>query len=361
MRVLIVGLYYYTKPALRFNQFSKRKRRNLFFLILVFCLFSFWGADWFGYLYNYHDIRKGFGEHVPLEDVYHWIAEHSPYYLVFRLVIWGGALLLFYKTLNRLSIDKDIALFFFCTIFLIWFSYARVSLAIAMLCYGYSLLYNDGNKVRVKNIIIGIAIILLSFFFHKSAAFGIVAIIFSMIIRNMKRSGAVIVLLAFPLVVFFMIVVFPDLFGQLLEDGDSTVGQYAAAGNRYMNAAERVRGWGTTIQLLLEHIPYYLLAFGCTKAIAYKRGYIPNSVMPFLYLTLVLVVFSSVFLFNVGMNTYIIYQRFLRFAQIAACISLTALYQYGCFPKLVKWTYSIWIFSTAYSLIYGMYNVYSMG
>lgn len=356
--VWIAGLYLYTKPALRFSQFSKKKQRNVLFLILVFCIFSFWGNDWFNYLDYYHEITIGYGEYVPIEKIYLSIADISSNYIIFRLIIWGMGLFLFYKTINRLAINRDIVLFFFCTIFLIWFSYARVSLAIAMLCYGYSLLYNDGNKIRVKNKIIGISLILLSFFFHKSAVFGVVAVIFSMIIRNMKRSGAVIVLLSFPLMVFFMIVVFPDLFGQLLEDGGSTAGQYAAAGNRYMNASERVRGIGTTIQLLLEHIPYYLLAFGCAKAIMYKRQDIPNSVMPFLYLTLVLVVFSSAFLFNVGMNTYIIYQRFLRFAQIAACISLTALYQQGYYPKLVKWTYSIWIFSTVYSLIYVMYNVY---
>ena len=80
------------------------------FLCLVFCLFSFWGNDWF-YFIRYYKLMSA---DLPCsaEDVYYLFTAISPHYLVLRFFIWGSALWFFCDIINRLSISKDLALLF---------------------------------------------------------------------------------------------------------------------------------------------------------------------------------------------------------------------------------------------------------
>ena len=56
--VLIVLLYYLTKPALVNRELSKNKRALVIVFSFFFCIFSFWGADWFHYLNLFESIKK---------------------------------------------------------------------------------------------------------------------------------------------------------------------------------------------------------------------------------------------------------------------------------------------------------------
>ena len=58
---------------------SKAKYNIGWMLCLLFCLFSFWGTDWFHYLETYDIIRAGY--ETNLENVYVWIIQNiSPYF-----------------------------------------------------------------------------------------------------------------------------------------------------------------------------------------------------------------------------------------------------------------------------------------
>ena len=125
---------------------SIKKRRYALLLILFFCLFSFWGADWFHYIAEYlvlHNEEKYLSN---LEEVYVFISLASPNYIIFRLIIWGGACLFLFRTFYLIPVKTDLLITTFVIIGLIWFGYARVSLAMAIMFYGAVYLVEKGYK-----------------------------------------------------------------------------------------------------------------------------------------------------------------------------------------------------------------------
>ena len=101
-----------TKFPYRLNAFPK----NLSIVLsIVFVLFSFWGSDWFHYLDLYPNLLRGEKGHM--EDVYVFIAQKLSFgYISFRFLIWGTGLIMYCLMVKRLSIDTDLALFFFLSI-----------------------------------------------------------------------------------------------------------------------------------------------------------------------------------------------------------------------------------------------------
>lgn len=328
-------------------------------LSFLFCLFSFWGADWFGYLSYFKWAKSGGIEHVPMESFYLWLVDKvCTDYLQFRMIVWGLALILFIFTLRRLRLNLGLALFFFCSIYLIYFSYARASLAMSLLFAGYSLLWEHNRKVALKNKLIGLSLIGLSFFCHKSSALGIAAVVGAIIVKKWGRNGVIIVLLAFPLLVFAMQFFLQDLFGTIVSDEDSTLGQYAQVGANYMDKQSGFSGIGTFIQKnILEHCTYYILALCCYKEIKTPSVEYGVPIKSMMVLLFVLVITALIFAFDLGVNTKTIFGRYLRYAHIPACIVLTYMYSNGIQPRLIRWAYTMGIIGCFYSLIYMIYNV----
>lgn len=358
--VIIGALYILTKPALKKGFLDKSRTIVVLCFCFIFCLFSFWGADWFGYLKYFYAIQQGYVDSVSLEYIYKWIMSTFPsYYLFFRAIVWGTSLFFLVQTVKRLQMNLGVVLFFFCCIFLIYFSYARVTLAITMMCYGYSLLWKIDTKSRnYLSFCAGVCLIITSFFFHKSAILGIMAIVVSIIVKKIGRVGPVIVLFSFPLCVLALNVFFSDYFGELTETED-TMGEYARAGSSYLNAdnSSGFSGIGTFIQrAVLERLPYFLLAFCCYKEIRSPSVKYNEGISAMIVLLFVIVVTSLVFAFDLGVNTSTVHVRYLRFAQVPACIVLSYFYINNIQVRLVIWTYKIGVFACFYSLFYVLYN-----
>ena len=75
--IIVVLCYYVLKPAYVYPCNLTKQSRNLgIFLIFTFTMFSFWGADWFGYIVEYESVRTFGSLHTHLEDVYVWIIEN---------------------------------------------------------------------------------------------------------------------------------------------------------------------------------------------------------------------------------------------------------------------------------------------
>lgn len=353
---LIVILIFYTKSALSGNIFSKSKMRVIFLLCWIFCIFSFWGADWFGYLRTFLWVTGGNDtENVHMEDSYIWLMDTCKDYLLFRCIVWGISLFLFAKTLDNLKIDKSLVLFFFCSIYLIFFSYARVTLAITMMCYGYSCLWANKSVKKITNNILGIACIASSFFFHKSAILGIGSICAALFLLNFGKLGFKLLIVFFPIMILMMNVFFQDYLSQLLTE-ESTLADYANKSTYYLDEEKGKLGISTVINWILERTPYYILAFISFKELTKPSLEYPKSIKAFIALELMIVLLASIFLFDFGVNTSTIYGRFMRFAQIPAVIILTYYYSKSVAPKLVKWTYRIGIAECFYALAYSFYD-----
>ena len=355
--LLLLLMVLLLKPAWKKPYITNRKRYiSAVFLTLVFCLFSFWGADWFGYLYTYHSVIAGF--QANMEPVYVWIVENlCDSYLEFRLIVWGSALFFYYGAISRISVPTHLLLFIFCSCFLIWFSYARVSLAMAMMFCGLTFIYKPFHRLSILSFMIGVVLVGAAFYFHKSAAFGILIILFVMFTMFTGRRTMWLVLFMMPLIVLFAKDSLAEFMMMDYSIEDDVMAQGMAAGQNYMEKAQKVHGIGAILQTTLERLPYFITAYQCLRWQS-TRAYLhaPKEVRAFSHVMFLVVLGSSVFLFNLGGNTETVFIRFLRFAAIPCSFVLAYFYKTGYKPKLTRFTIQTLWTSVAYSMLYSMYN-----
>ena len=194
--VLFLFLLYFSYEGYRKN---KQNYVTVIIGILLFSVYSFWGPDYFHYKEAF-DVYKHSSDIFHLEEVYSYILKYSPFYFVYRLIVWGGAFLLLYRASVRLGIDRIRFLFVFIALYLLRFSYARVTLAICMMVYGYSFLIKP-LKSRVLSLIWGMAIIAASLYFHKSAV--IIAIAVPLSFVRINKFTTLFALILLPVAVYY--------------------------------------------------------------------------------------------------------------------------------------------------------------
>lgn len=349
------------KPAFTYPYVvTSSRRRNCVILCFLFCLFSFWGADWFGYKSEIELVKMYGSLHSNLETFYVRLIHLLPdSYLLFRTVIWGTALILFFKTIKILPLSLDLTLLFFCSAWLPLFSYARASLAMAIMFYGVAWYYsNRGIKGFIVKFL-SVAIILSAIFFHKSAVFGILALLIAIFSKNIGRNWLFIYVCLFPIMVY----VIQSYMGEFMAlDVDSTaegLEAYTTAGQRYLSAKTTNHGIGTNLQLFLEHVPFYILAYFCYRFMqSLKFKTVPDTIKIFIKTLFMIIMMASVFMFDFGVNTDTIYVRLMRYSIIPGVIVLTYFYQNKLYKVWPIRIYKLAFFSMVYSMVYVAYNVY---
>lgn len=132
-------------------------------LVIFYCLFAFQNSDYFTYLDMFGSFTLDF------RDPFYYFVQEASFgsYIVFRLLIWGNALLLVFCTAKRFHIRKNVFIFVFSILFLLTFSYARASLAMAFYFFGLSFLLVP-LKNRIVTYFTAIVLFMLSYFAHRS-------------------------------------------------------------------------------------------------------------------------------------------------------------------------------------------------
>lgn len=353
---MLLIMYILMGKAFRYPYVARKSNVGIFKLLcFCFVLFSFWGLDWFYYRDLYPELVLGNEGHM--ESVYVFIAQKvSCGYITFRAVIWGIGLLLVFSIINRMPISSSLALGIFGLVYLIWFSYARVSLAMALAYWGLLMLYSP-SKSRLTAYLLGAMAIISAFYFHKSSLFAVGMVILAWITGKMNRKSFLFFMFVVVLVGVFLLPKFFTIFmSQDSSAVDGVLGKGIEYGQHYMGINTNRFGPGALIQNALERIPYYLLAWQCYKIQFSNKSYnIPKNIMLFMRLFLYIVIFSTLFLFNSNLNMMVVYERFLRFAAIPATIILAYFWENKFYPNLTKFTLYMAIFSTIYAVVYAMY------
>lgn len=150
-----------------FSYLCKNNRKTFVFswlLMLLFCLFAYWDTDYFSFRVGFYTSLSDFRD-----PLYYYLSKISfNSYTIFRFYIWGGALLLLVKTVQRLHINRNMCAFVFSIFFLLIFSYARVSLGMAMYFYGLSFLLVPNKNRTIASYIWGVIFVGCSYFGHRS-------------------------------------------------------------------------------------------------------------------------------------------------------------------------------------------------
>ena len=380
--LMIAFLLLLSKKAWREPYTFRPWRRYLVILTLfVSCLFSFWGTDWFHYAEMYFNILYVNDANTSLESVYGLIAAVSPNYLVFRAIIWGGALYLLCLMFKHVSVRGDLLLAIFGALWLIDFGYGRVVLAYTMMYLGASILMKPVKDKMLLSLMLGGALLLLSLFFHKTAFFGVALIVLSLFPRLLNKRTFVLVMIMYPfvlLLVQLLLMQFMDTAVDAREHNSSST-----AGQAYLNEDTREIGPAYLLYLILRYVPYYMVAWIAYKINVYQPSLeapespeipesqedpdnpdpsqlpeAPSEVRFFSRLTVYCVLISTIFLFDLGANTFTLYLRFLMYAFIPACVVLAWAWQYKFYPRLTKMTFLIGLAGTAYALLYSFYVSY---
>lgn len=349
---LLVSIVLLMRRARLFPYKVNRGFRKIALLLsLMFVLFSFWGADWFHYLEIYPNLRNGYSAHM--EDVYIFIAQNlSIGYISFRFAIWGIGLMMYYWLVRRLSVNTDLALFFFLSIWLIWFSYARVSLAMVLVYLGVTMIYKP-FKYKFLSYIIGVILILSSILFHKTALFAIAIMTIAILCGLFNKRLVAVILPLFVIIIPFFISSFLSEFMTLDSYDDGILDVSVRYGQYYLDEDYSVMGLGAMLQRLLEMTPYYLLAI--TSYVILLRYNVEKDVALFMRMLIIIVLISSLLSIDYGLNTSVLYVRFMRFAFIPASIVLAYMWSNKIYFKLTKFIFYIAITGSFYAVIYSLY------
>lgn len=326
-------------------------RRFAILLSLVFVLFSFWGLDWFHYLEAYSDLLRGESGHM--EDIYVTIAQKFSFgYISFRFLIWGGGFVLFYILTQRYSLSADLILFFFLSLWLIWFSYARVSLAMILAYLGASLLYKPFSK-KILSYIIGLMLISSSLLFHKTATFAVVVIALAILsgIVNKKMFAFIVPILVLvgPYFIssYFLGFMAMDTSEESIMDMSLRYGRY------YLDADTYTIGIGALLQRVFEVTPYYILAILSYWTLL-KRN-VEREVAVNMRMLIIIVIFTTLLSFGYGVNTTVLYIRFMRFAFVPSSIIMAYMWSNNQYRVLTRITYYIALLGAFYSILYSLY------
>lgn len=334
-----------------------RKQNNvpLFFAylaVLFFCLFAAWGGDYYHYI-DYFDLIKG-GYQVSLEPVYYSLIYYLKTPFQFRIIVWGGALLVFYLSSRRVDVDKSFPLFCLALCFLPRFSYARVSLAMSIMTFGCVII---GKKDRfcLMSSAMGVLFVVLSLYFHKSAFWGVLMISLAVFFYD-KVSLKSIILLSFlaPIIIYIATIVLSRV--MTLDIGaDDTI---LYAGQRYLSGTyvAGTRGWGQIIEETLMRLSFYFVAI--LFIIIVKRKYyykMPRQIKILSCTSFFTIILASVFAFDLGFSTHVIYNRFLYYAQLPSAFFIAYCLQNKIATKWLRVVLYTGSFAALYALVYSLY------
>lgn len=189
---------------------------TLSLLFLIFAITPTYTGDFWGYkpLVEYFDPTYGTWH---LEDFYQNLLRLiGPNYLLFRLLVWGGAELLFLISCSRFKIDPYKTLFLLFCLFVTKFVYARATLAMAVYFFGISFVCKPIQRKKVVSIIIGIGIVLFSTFFHRSMI--ALVLLTPIIFVPLSKKSVILILLIIPLLTLLIRNILVDFSHLIVEE-----------------------------------------------------------------------------------------------------------------------------------------------
>lgn len=284
-------------------------------LIIVFLLFAYWDTDYFSFRQMFYTSLEGFRD--PLYYYLSLISFNS--YTVFRLIIWGTALLLFKKTSDRYGISPNIAAYVFSIFFLLTFSYARVSLGMAMYFYGLSFLTKPHPKNKFWGTIWGLLFIGCSYFGHRSLLVLIGLAPIALI--KLNRKTILILGIIGVMVSGFATTLLSDLISGSLSVSD-TMGAAGEAAEQYANIEiEMEYNWKFALMRNLRFYSIYIAMAYIAWKVAFSKE--ANNIGPEIKrlatISCAILIFSVSFLLAPSWGADIIGYRYLYMVGLPIC------------------------------------------
>lgn len=329
-------------------------RPNKWLLLFSFLLIIFVSpgssSDWYSYqdlVWNY-DLTPGATNHG--EPIYrHIVSLVNQNYLLFRIIVWGGAFLLSCMVFNRMGININVAVYFLISVFLLRFNYARATLAMASYFQGLSLLLKPNKNRRVLSFLLAALFLWGAYEFHIS----MLPVLLLTIVAFLPLDKPYVLI---PLLVFLPILATyisnHFYFIDLLED-ETIVNSF----NRY---SER-EGVTSNIMGIIANIIMYgafvIPIIVTTLIVASFNKQIDVYIKRLYRVTISIALFASSFLFMEFQSLIFVY-RFLFMTFIPITVICVYLYQNRMMSKPVFSFVVLWgVLSNMQPLFTGLYHL----
>lgn len=339
--------------SLNNNNNNKVSTITIFILILIFSVFSFSNGDYFHY-YDIIDRTRLYVNHISeyehLEIIYQYIIEYvDKNYVLFRIIVWGGALFFYCLISKEYKVPITQSLLVLAMLYLMIFSYARASLAMAIFFYGVSLLYKGVNKV-VK-CILGIGIILISINFHKSIVVLLPLVPFA-IYDKMGRKYVWCLILLVPFIGVIMNSIYNGLVDYL--GADSELANSMVSYSQLEHEKSNMFGlMSSLLKYMTFYIPCIILVQNCMK----NNNVIPREVKRLVHLIFLIIILSTCML-SLDINNNVMFYRILYMSMIPISIMVVYFKKYHLISA-AKYKFILYLgfVNTLYILLYEVYYV----
>lgn len=235
---------------------------------VIFCIYAGWDTDYMHYYKIYIDIADNpiaiLTTHLEIA-YYPFVVLSAGSYSLFRFLVWGLAMLLMVQSLKQLKLNNNMTAITFVAFNLLYFSYARVSLAMMLYIYGFVLLRTREKRRRVLKTAAALLLIIVSVFFHKSMLF--VVMLTPLAFTRLTKGKMVAVLLLLPVLLVVMRYAVDTMLASLSNGSEEEdVLKIGTAANTYSNMEGGTAGpIGMLISLLETGALLYGLYLAWTK------------------------------------------------------------------------------------------------
>ena len=344
---------------------NKSRTILLFCGLLLFALTSFVGGDFFHYYDFMYEYRgQVFGDQeVGLEAFYQYLISFiDGNYFLFRLVVWGGSLVLITYATRKFEANLYHTLFLILAGFIITFSYARATLAMAAFSVGaviISIASECNIRKRVFSTILGLIVIACSMYFHRSM-FAVLVLSFCWLFTPWKRQMSKYSLWLFPILVaicsFILKTAFEELF-TVANSMDDETGTLTRA-EYYAEQEAVVNNINGLIRLAFHYAAFYfpfLIIGNALRSESVINNMDKRAIWLYQIIFLIFVFATSFLFMETDMGTLL--DRYLYMSFIPMSILISSMKDSGSLSKnQYLWIVAIFIMSNLFQLFAAVYS-----
>lgn len=299
----------------------------VFVLISLYSTYAFTEPDFYHYegIFKYMDLT-GTVRHI--EPIYAWIKNNiANDYILWRFAVWGTATVLMLQTIRRLELKIETAICFLAMFYLIAFTVSRVSIGISLMFLGYSLIVKPSQWMsglfmsKMPSYIIGLLMIIGSFFFHRTMFIAILFLLTTFL--KFKKSAITVSLILFP----FLVTLTTYLVDYIMVAGLSGVGADMQIGGKvqgYVGGEKRVANIFGQLQKVVQYTPIVMSIYYITRKVVYEKVKLPSHIYPFFVYWYITSYVAFLFSFQEVSNW--IFARVLSMAYFPMIVVLTYFY-----------------------------------
>lgn len=285
-------------------------------VLALFCIFYCLDTDFFNYMLvaTAPEQFEGLGT---VERIYLWLGPAlEGDYMLFRIIVWGLAVVMTYLACALFKTSRYVSIMLIFLIFFNLFCYGRISLAMSVFWVGLACLTGPYGK-SIK--LLGIFVVLLSVFLHRSTAIAIACLAILLLPLNKKNE----LLIALLVIILGGSIAYFVLSGGVFSEGSDLAGRVS----NYNNQIEEGQWGGLNIIGLIfrvsQYFLFYVVFFMIRNRIVNRRN-VPNNIMALYKVTWILTVAATAFLVGLGFTPY--FYRVINMTLVPLCIIMAYLF-----------------------------------